>query len=143
MKRIVVLLSLSLLVLSSIKISAQSNNKITSENTIKSFITQMYNAGLYEDYAFLQKHCSLELLKKLQAAYPYDTDGVAYATWLFRSGMQDVKPESDEKTTMLDIKNKGDWYTYTALDMGWKFTNSIKVIIKDSMIVITDMLVTQ
>ena len=143
MKRIVVLLSLSLLVLSSIKISAQSNNKITSENTIKSFITQMYNEGLYEDYAFLQKHCSLELLKKLQAAYPYDTDGVAYATWLFRSGMQDAKPESDEKTTMLDIKNKGDWYTYTALDMGWKFTNSIKVIIKDSMIVITDMLITQ
>ena len=143
MKRILGLLVLSLFVLSVIKSSAQSSSKTTSENTIKSFITKMYNEGQYEDYAFLQKYCSHELLQKLQEAYPYDTNGVAYATWLFRSGMQDAKPESDEKTTMLDIKNKGDWYTYTALDMGWKFTNSIKVIIKDNKIVIIDMLVTQ
>ena len=64
----------------------------------------MYDDKLYEDYDFLQKHCSPELLKKLQDAYPYDSDGVAYATWLFRSGQQDSKPGSDDKTMMLDVK---------------------------------------
>ena len=99
----------------------------------------MYNDKLYEDYDFLQKHCSDELLKKLQDAYTYDSDGPAYATWLFRSGLQDDMPGSDGKTMMLDIKTDGDWYVYTALDMGWKVTNRIKVISKDGKIIIEDM----
>ena len=85
MKRILGLLVLSLFVLSVIKSSAQSSSKTTSENTIKSFITKMYNEGQYEDYAFLQKHCSQELLQKLQEAYPYDTDG-----WLMQHGFSEV-----------------------------------------------------
>ena len=105
---------------------------------IKSFITQMYNNKLYEDYDFLQKHCSAELLKKLQDAYPYDTDGVAYATWLFRSGQQDSKSRTDDKTIMLEVKADGDWFVYTALDMGWKFTNRIKITNKGGEIVIED-----
>ena len=40
---------------------------------------------------------------------------------------------------MLDIKADGDWYVYTALDMGWKVTNRIKVTSKDSKIIIEDM----
>jgi hypothetical protein len=99
----------------------------------------MYNDKLYEDYDFLQKHCSPELLQKLQDAYPYDSDAPAYATWLFRSGQQDSKPGSDGKTMMLDIKADGDWYVYTALDMGWKVTNRIKMISKDGKIIIEDM----
>lgn len=81
----------------------------TPEMMLKAFITKMYNEKLYEDYDFLQKHCSPELLKKLQDAYPYDSDDPAYATWLFRSGQQDSKPGSDGKTMMLDIKADGDW----------------------------------
>ena len=104
-----------------------THTSTTKSEEIKSFITQMYNNKLYEDYNFLQKHCSAKLLKKLQDAYPYDTKGVAYATWLFRSGQQDVKPEAEDKTIMLEIKADGDWFVYTALDMGWKFTNRIKV----------------
>lgn len=99
----------------------------------------MYNDKLYEDYDFLQKHCSPELLKKLQEAYPYDSDGPAYASWLFRSGQQDSKPGSDGKTMMLDVKADGDWYVYTALDMGWEFTNRIKVTCPDGKIIIEDM----
>ena len=99
----------------------------------------MYNDKLYEDYDFLQKHCSPELLQKLQDAYPYDSDGPAYATWQFRSGQQDSKPGLDGKTMLLDIKADGDWYVYTALDMGWKVTNRIKVTSKDSKIIIEDM----
>jgi hypothetical protein len=115
----------------------------TPEMMFEAFITKMYNEKLYEDYDFLQKHCSPELLQKLQDAYPYDSDGPAYATWLFRSGMQDSKPDaeqfSDLKTMMLDVKADGDWYVYTALDMGWKVTNRIKMISKDGKIIIEDM----
>ena len=102
------------------------------------FITKMYNEKLYEDYAFLQKHCSPELLKKLQDANPYDSNAPAYATWQFRSGQQDTKPESDGKTMMLDQTADGDWYTYKALDMGWEFTRRIKLTSKEGKIIIED-----
>ena len=115
----------------------------TSEDTIKSFLTKMYNDKLYEDQDFLQKHCSPELLKKLQDAYTYDSDGPAYATWLFRSRHQDSNPwTKDYKTMMLDVTADGDWYVYTALDMGWDVINRIKVISKDGKIIIEDMDIT-
>ncbi len=138
MKRIVLII-ISILAMSVSYGIAQTEDQTTSEDTIKSFLTKMYNDKLYEDYDFLQKHCSDELLKKLQDAYTYDSDGPAYATWLFRSGLQDDMPGSDGKSMMLDIKADGDWYFYTALDMGWKFTNRIKVISKDGKIIIEDM----
>ena len=80
-----------------------------------------------------------ELLQKLQDAYTYDSEKPAYATWLFRSGQQDSKPGSDGKTMILDVSADGDWYTYKALDMGWEFTNRIKLTSKDSKIIIEDM----
>ena len=115
-----------------------THTSTTKSDEIKSFITQMYNNKLYEDYDFLQKHCSAELLKKLQDAYPYDTDGTAYATWLFRSGKQDSKPGADNKTIMLEVKMDGDWFVYTALDMGWEFTSRIKITNKGGEIIIED-----
>ena len=138
MKRIILLI-ISTFVLSISYAIGQTHNETTSEDTIKSFLTKMYNDKLYEDYDFLQKHCSPELLKKLQDAYTYDSDGPAYATWLFRSGQQDSKPGLDGKTIMLDVKADGDWYVYTALDMGWEFTNRIKVTCPDGKIIIEDM----
>ena len=110
----------------------------TPEMMFEAFISKMYNEKLYEDYAFLQKHCSPELLKKLQDANPYDSNEPAYATWLFRSGQQDIKPESDGKTMMLDHTADGDWYTYKALDMGWEFTRRIKLTSKEGKIIIED-----
>ena len=138
MKRIILLI-ISIFVLSISYGIGQTHNETTSEDTIKSFLAKMYNDKLYEDYDFLQKHCSPELLQKLQDAYPYDSDGPAYATWLFRSSLQDSKSGSDGKTVMLDVMADGDWYVYTALDMGWEFTNRIKVISKDGKIIIEDM----
>ena len=117
---------------------AQTKNQTTSEDTIKSFLTKMYNDKLYEDYDFLQKHCSPELLKKLQDAYPYDSDEPAYATWMFRSGQQDSRPGSDGKTMMMDITADGSWHIYNALDMGWKVTNRIKLTSTDGKIMIED-----
>ena len=115
-----------------------THTSTTRSDEITSFITQMYNNKLYEDYDFLRKYCSSGLLKKLQDAYPYDTDGIAYATWLFRSSQQDSKPRTDDKTIMLEVKAGGDWFVYTALDMGWEFTNRIKVTNKGGEIVIED-----
>ena len=115
-----------------------THTSTTKSDEIKSFISQMYDNKLYEDYDFLRKHCSSGLLKKLQDVYPYDADGIAYATWLFRSGLQDSKPGADDKTIMLEIKADGDWFVYTALDMGWKFTNRIKVTNKRGKIIIED-----
>ena len=141
MKRLIHLIAL--LVGALCNVSAQdrlhpTHTSTTKSDEIKSFITLMYNSKLYEDYDFLRKHCSSGLLKKLQDAYPYDTDGIAYATWLFRSGQQDSKPGSDDKTIMLEIKAEGDWFIYTALDMGWKFTNKIKITNKGGEIIIED-----
>ena len=111
MKRLIILIVL--LTGALCNVSAQdrlhpTHTSTTRSDEIKSFITQMYNNKLYEDYDFLRKHCSSGLLKKLQDAYPYDTDGIAYATWLFRSSQQDSKPEADDKTIMLEIKADGD-----------------------------------
>ena len=141
MKRLILLIVL--LIGALCNVSAQdrlhpAHTPTSKSDEIKSFITQMYNNKLYEDYNFLRKHCSAELLKKLQDSYPYDTDGIAYATWLFRSGQQDSKPRADDKTIMLKVKADGDWLVYTALDMGWKFTNKIKITNKGGEIIIED-----
>ncbi|MBO7283067.1 MAG: hypothetical protein J6U73_06700 [Alistipes sp.] len=117
-------------------VSAQDKDR---SGDIRSFITRMYEGKLYENYDFLQTHCSAELLKKLQDAYPYDADGVVYATWLFRSGRQDSKPGSNGKPRMLEVKaDNGDWYIYRAIDMGWEFTKRIKIFNKDGKIIISD-----
>lgn len=134
MKRLLSLIVLLIAVLCNV--SAQDKDR---SGDIRSFITRMYEGKLYENYDFLQKHCSAELLKKLQDAYPYDANGVAYATWLFRSGQQDSKPESNGKSCMVEGKNdNGDWYIYRAIDMGWEFTKRIKVFNKNGKIVISD-----
>ena len=55
MKRFFIIIC-SILLLSISYGIAQTKNQTTSEDTIKSFLTNMYNDKLYEDYDFLQKH---------------------------------------------------------------------------------------
>lgn len=122
-------------------VSAQGKDR---SDDIRSFIITMYEDKLYQNYDFLQKHCSAELLKKLQEAYPYDADGIAYATWLFRSGQQDSKSGSNDKTCILEVKaDKDDWYIYRAIDMGWEFTKRIKIFNKNGKIVIYDIYIVE
>ena len=137
MKRFAIVF-ISIFVISLSYAVGQIQKEITSEDSIKSFIVRMYDEKLYEDYDFLQEHCSPELLKKLQEAYEYDADGVAYATWLFRSGRHDEKPGSDGATMVVDVKEEGDRYVYTALDMGWEFARMIKAGISEGRIIIED-----
>ena len=120
---------------------AKSVGQEHDKSLAEQFITQMYNDRLYEDYDFLQKHCSAELLKKLQDAYPYETDDTAYATWLFRSGQQDSKPKTDAKTMVLKVTATDGWYTYRALDMGWEFSREIKLTCKDGLIIIENLVI--
>lgn len=62
MKRLVII-AISLLA-----ISLTNSDGWNRTDDMEQFITKMYNEKLYENYDFLQKHCSLELLKKLQDA---------------------------------------------------------------------------
>ena len=127
-----------IVLLTSVLCNVSAQDKDLNDD-IRSFITRMYEGKLYENHDFLQKHCSAELLKKLQDAYPYDANGVAYATWLFRSSQQDSKPESNGESCMVEVKtDNGDWYIYRAIDMGWEFTKRIKVFNKNGKIVISD-----
>lgn len=88
------------------------------------FIRDMYENVLYEDYGFLEKHCSESLLSKLSAAYDYEGEG--YAVWAFRSGAQDG-PSNEH--SVIHIEDNGDgWYTYTAMDMGITFRKRIKIL---------------
>ena len=149
MKRFIIFIILSVVLLCNVNAQDRpsirgdqhrlSNKGVSYNDEIKSFIIRMYTEKLYEDYDFLQKHCSTELLKKLQDACPYDVDGVAYATWLFRSGQQDSRPDSKGLSYIQDIKtDKDDWYILSAVDMGWKFTKRLKVSNENGKIIISD-----
>lgn len=149
MKRLITFIILSVVLLCNVNAqdrpSTRGDQHLPSNNggslcdEIRSFITKMYTEKLYKDYDFLQKHCSTELLKKLQDAYPYDTNGVAYATWLFRSGQQDSKPDSNGLSYIQDVKtDKDNWYIISAVDMGWKFTKRLKVSNENGKIIISD-----
>lgn len=62
MKRLVII-AISLLA-----ISLTNSDGWNRTDDMEQFITKMYNEKLYEDHDFLRKHCSPELLKKLQDA---------------------------------------------------------------------------
>ena len=109
------------------------------------FIKNMYNLQQYEDYAFLRSHCTRKMLKKLADNYDYECDGTCYATWLFRSGAQDEKynwgQNVKSESKILSIVAKDDhWYAYTALDMGWKFTNWVYLIKSGNSFLIDDVI---
>ena len=110
------------------------------------FIKNMYNMEQYEDYSFLKSHCTKKMLKKLIDNFGYDVEGVNYATWLFRSGAQDEKygPYSyygngkNESKVLTIVAKDEHRYVYTALDMGWKFSNQIYLIKSGNTFLIDD-----
>lgn len=106
------------------------------ERTIKEFIANMYNNHLYEEYKFLEKHCSRHLLQKLQEDYDYDHTGVAYAIWDFRIGAQEGKPDGNGKSQIISVESSGDgWYTYEFYDGGWRGKNRVKCYIEDGEVI--------
>ncbi len=98
------------------------------------FIRDMYEKVLYEDYGFLEQHCSKDLLTKLSEAYDYEGDG--YAVWMFRSGAQDG-PGKEHAVIYIEDEGNG-WYRYTALDMGITFRKRIRISHEGRMTMIED-----
>lgn len=88
----------------------------------ESFIRDMYDNVRYEDYSFIEEHCTARLKRRLKAAYDYEGEG--YAVWLFRSGVQDGPDDTHGITAM---EREGKWFTYDAMDMGVHFIRSVKV----------------
>ena len=130
----------SVLLLSSIVCPAQN---YPSDPNAVAFIKSMYNQEKYEDYSFLKSHCTRKMLKKLADSYEYEGGG--FATWLFRSGAQDEKynwgQNVESESKILSIVAKDDhWYAYTALDMGWKFTNWVYLIKSGNTFLIDDVI---
>lgn len=100
----------------------------------ESFIRNFYQNRCFEDYEFLESHCSVRLLSKLRKAYDYEGDG--YAVWLFRSGAQDGPDET--RNDIVSIERHGDWYTYEAYDTGILFNRSVKLKERKGSFVIKD-----
>ena len=113
-------------------LSFTSFSYYSDNETAESFIRRMYDERLFEDYDFLKSHCSDAFLQVLSDSFVYESDDEGYATWLFRSGVQDDKfilPHAANESRVLSVVSDGNsWYTYTALDMGWEFANKIHLV---------------
>lgn len=110
------------------------------DRIIKEFITNMYNNHLYDEYKFLEKHCSRHLLEKLQEDYnnEYDNNDINhYAVWDFRTKAQDCKTgDSSDKTQIISVNSSGDgWYTYEFYDGGWRGKTRLKCYIQDGEVI--------
>lgn len=118
---------------------AAAKKKSEEERQIINFITYMYNDRKYEDYDFLERHCTVKLLNKLRRDYYYDCDdGRCYAVWAFRSGAQDCKDGACEYRITSVHHVSGNTYDYSYYDMGWRGTNRIKVFISHGNEIIDD-----
>ena len=98
---------------------------------IADFIVDMYENHRYNDYDFLEAHCTKRLLKYLREQYEYDGEG--YAVWLFRTSSQDGKPGTENiKDKVTDISKDGeDWYRYEFTDGGWRGENKLNIYIDE------------
>lgn len=116
--------------LKTVSVKATPTKKTLSkdERVAISLITSMYNSKGFDNSAYLKSHCTKKLLKVLKAAYDYEYDPQpdAYAGWLFRSGAQDGPSNAHKVLRVVSLGN--NWYQYTFLDMGIKYTNKVKVI---------------
>lgn len=112
-----------------------ANDANDYENVIvEEFITEMYNNRLFEDYDFIEAHCSQSLLDKLAADYDYDDQG--YAVWNFRTGYQGG---INDESSIISVEPLGDgWYSYKFYDMGLKGENYLKCHIENGEVIMDD-----
>lgn len=124
--------------------SEDMGRNVETNDPAIAFIRKMYDEGLYLDDGFIRQHCTAKMKKKLIDYYDYDGCDDCYATWLFRSGAQDTKNDTFEESRVLNVVATGDsWYEYSALDMGWEFTNRISLIRNGNTFLIDDVVMVQ
>ena len=110
--------------------SVSESDYVDEENIVKEFIVNMYNNHLYDEYRFLENHCTRHLLDVLRADYEYD--GTGYAVWDFRTCSQDGKPDSEYENKIISVESLGDgWYTYEFYDGGWRGKKRVKASVVD------------
>lgn len=117
--------------------STSTTSNQTNDDAVQELLTDMYNNELYQDYEWLEAHCTDKCLQFLQREYDYDCeDGPCYAVWKFRTNSQDGY--SDEHK-FLFVENQGNgYYDYTFLDMGIKGKNRVKIIVNNQQILIDE-----
>lgn len=76
-----------------------------------------------------EKFFTAHALKKLQADYEYDCyEGNCYAFWALRTGAQDSKPGTNEKSEIFSIEPSDEGlYVVSYSDMGWNGKTRIKI----------------
>lgn len=110
--------------------SVSESDYVDEENIVKEFIVNMYNNHLYDEYRFLENHCTRHLLDVLRADYEYD--GIGYAVWDFRTCSQEGKPDSEYENKIISVESLGDgWYTYEFYDGGWRGKKRVKASVVD------------
>lgn len=128
------------------KISYFNDNDDEDENadadddeTIKDFITEMYENQMYYDEDFLEEHCTKKLLKYLKDNYEYDGEG--YAGWLFRTSAQDGKPDAEPTPDeVIKVWSDGDgWYNYQFTDGGWSGENRVKCTVENGKVMMSEL----
>lgn len=111
-----------------------------SDDEISAAIRDMYLNGRFNDYGYLEEHCSAELLQKLADAYEYDCEPgqTVYAGWLFRSDSQDASSGK-----ILRLWKEGDWYYYEGNDgeddYPYRFINRVRASVRDGVVVFEDL----
>ena len=120
------------------KVDSSAQN-IKEDALIRDFITNMYENKLYNDYDFLEAHCTAKMLQYLKDEYCYDGDG--YAGWVFRTGAQDSKPgaEDVEDKVLSITKDSEGWYHYSFTDGGWHGENKIKVRVENGEVMVDEL----
>lgn len=75
---------------------------------IVDFIYDMVENQRFHNDDFLKEHCAEKVLKKLADHYDYICDGVCYAGWELRVGLNDFN-----SIKVGEVKDEGDgWYSY-------------------------------
>ena len=106
-------------------------NSAKDDKIIKGFITEMYNNGLYNEYDFLEEHCTPRMLQQLRDDYEYDGEG--YAIWDFRSMSNDG---IDDENCVLSIDKIDGRYYYEAKDSGFIFRNILSAFVQDGKVML-------
>lgn len=102
------------------------------------FIKDMWNNNRYENDAFLEKHCTPKMLKKLKDS-DYDFfEG--YNTQIFHAEFHDC----GNRTELLKVFPMDDgWYRYDFYDSGAKCAIDLKMFEKNGVIMIDDLIVVE
>lgn len=117
--------------------SISDESIVNESDSIISFLRLMYENSDYNNYPFLNGHCTQHLLSVLSEAYDYDcNESPCYATWLFRTQSQDYKSSTENESRVISVKDLGDnWFEIEFYDGGWKGIKKIKAYFKDGNIV--------